>query len=290
MLKKYYEIVESPPQPISWDEYAKTSYNEYLSLLENHGDDESVFQHFFKRNPSFLPGAFELFGTSGHYPFANSLITQPELNGGIFKRVPDFIWLAQDSLTFTPILIEIERPNKRTFTNSGTPSADFNQALGQIAEWKAILSEPENVMQFYKCFDIPDWIRKKTFAPQYGLIYGRRSEFENDEFLLRKRSHLAPENVRLISFDRLQPDSKADDLFCSKLSHGKYTVKTIPPTYRFSPATADVLSIVNNFEEAISSMEKTTDERKAFLIERYSYWKEYGEQPSRGIFCPSDKE
>ena len=274
MLKKHYEIIENPPQPISWDEYSKTSYDEYLSLLQNCGDNEPVFQCFFERNPSFVPGAFELFGTSGHYPFANSLIAEPELNGGLFKRIPDFIWLAQDSLFFTPILIEIECPNKKTFTSKGDPSADFYQALGQIAEWKSILSEPENVLQFYRCFDIPDWMRKKTFAPQYGLIYGRRSEYEKDHLLLKKRAQLVPDDVRLISFDRLQPDPKADDLFCSKLSHGKYTIKTIPPTYRFSPATADVLSIVNNFKGAISSMDKTTDERKAFLIERYSYWKE----------------
>ena len=32
MLKKDYEIVENPPKPISWDEYAKTSYDEYWNL------------------------------------------------------------------------------------------------------------------------------------------------------------------------------------------------------------------------------------------------------------------
>ena len=290
MLKKHYEIVENPPQPISWDEYAKASFDEYCDLLQNNGDDEAVFQRFFERNPSFVPGAFELFGTSGHYPFTHSLISEPELNGGLFKRIPDFIWLAQDSLTFTPILIEIERPNKKTFTSAGAPSADFNQAFGQIAEWKAIFNEPENVLQFYKCFDIPDWIRKKTFAPQYALIYGRRSEFEDDQLLLKKRAQLVPNDVKLISFDRLHPDPKADDLFCSKLSHGKYTVKTIPPTYRYSPATADVLSLITNFDRAINAMERTTVERKNFLSERYSYWKDYGEQPSKGMFCPSDKE
>lgn len=43
MFKKHYEIIENPPQPISWDEYAKTSYGEYLNLLQNQGDDESAF-------------------------------------------------------------------------------------------------------------------------------------------------------------------------------------------------------------------------------------------------------
>ena len=290
MFKKKYKIIEDAPAPISWDEYAKRSYGEFQLLLETHGDDEAVFQEFFEQNPSYVPGAFELFGTSGHYPHTQSLITQPQLNGGLFNRIPDFIWLAQDSLFFTPILIEIERPNKRTFTKAGIPSADFTQALTQIQEWMAILSVPENVLQFYNCFNIPDWVRKKTFAPQYGLIYGRRSEYENNLFLTQKRAQLASDKVQIISYDRLSPDPKGVDLLCSTLSHGKYSVKTIPPTYRYSPATARNYSVVTGFDAAISNMKQTSEERKAFLLSRYSYWKEFGAQESQGIICPSDCE
>lgn len=290
MFKKKYEIIADAPATVSWDEYAKCSYNEYQELLKNNGDDESVFQHFFERNPSFMPGAFELFGTSGHYPFTQSLITQPQLNGGLFTRIPDFIWLAQDSSFFTPVLIEIEKPNKRTFTTTGCQSAEFSQALGQIAEWKSILSSPENVLQFYKCFNIPDWIRKKTFKPQYGLIFGRRTEFESDPLLLGKRAQLVQDDVKLISFDRLYPDPNGRDLMCTTLKKGKYTVKTIPPTYQYSPATADNFSVVSGFDSAVSHMEMTTPERQEFLVNRYAYWKEYGEMDRKGVFCPADRE
>lgn len=290
MFKKKYEIIQDAPTPITWDEYAQRSYREYQDLLQTRGNDENTFQRFFERNPSFIPGAFELFGTSGHYPYTQSLIAEPQLNGGLFTRIPDFIWLAQDSLFFTPVLIEIERPSKKTFTANGTQSADFTQALGQIAEWKAILSEPENVLQFYRCFNIPDWIRKKTFAPQYGLIFGRRSEFESDPLLLKKRAQLVPKDVKLISFDRLSPDPKGCDLMCTTLSHGKYTVKTIPPTYRYSPATADNFSVVSGFADAVPHMEMTTAERQKFLVNRYAYWKEYGETERKGIIYPADRE
>ena len=290
MFKKKYEIIQDAPAPISWDTYAQESYREYHDLLQTRGNEESVFQDFFERHPSFVPGAFELFGTSGHYPHTQSLIAEPQLNGGLFTRIPDFIWLAQDSLFFTPVLIEIEKPNKKTFTTNGVQSAEFTQALGQIAEWKAILSEPENVLQFYRCFNIPDWIRKKTFAPQYGLIFGRRSEFEADPLLLKKRAQLVPDDVKLISFDRLSPDPKGSDLLCATLSKGKYTVKTVPPTYRYSPATADNFSVVSGFDTAIRHMEMTTSERKEFLVSRYAYWKEYGEADHKGILCPADRE
>lgn len=290
VLEQTYEIIRDAPAPMSWEKYAKESYEEYQSLLQNYGDDESVFQRFFEQNPSFVPGAFELSAPSGHYPFTQSLIAEPELCGGLFDRIPDFIWLAQDSLSFTPVLIEIEKPNKKTFTKAGTQTADLTQAFGQIVEWQAILNNPVNLLQFYECFKIPDWVRQKNFAPQYGLIYGRRSEFESNTLLSNKRAHLAPEGVSLISFDRLYPEPKCSDLLCTTLSHGTYTVKTVPPTYRYSPGTADNLTLVSGFATAILRMTKISPERKEFLLSRYSYWESYGKRERKGCYSLSDYE
>ena len=152
------------------------------------------------------------------------------------------------------------------------------------------VSIPENILQFYRCFDIPEWMKKKKFAPQYGLIYGRRAEYENNSILLGKRAQLVPPNVMLASFDRLQPDPKGQDLLCTSLSHGQYTVKTIPPTFRYSPMTADNLSVVNGFDYAITKMNHCSDERKNFLIKRYPYWKEYGSLDNKGVMNSSDCE
>lgn len=285
-----YEIIQNPPPPMSWDDYAKESYAEYQTLLDTASNNERTFQKFFEENPSYVPGAFELFGTSGHYPFSQSLISQPEIYGTPFRRIPDFIWLAQDSLYFTPILIEIERPNKKTFTEAGVQTADFSQALGQISEWKAILSEPENVLNFYKSFNIPDQMREKTFQPQFALIYGRRSEFEGHPFLLKKRAQLVQDKVALISFDRLHPDPQCADLLCTKLSQREYKVQTIPPTFRYSPVTAENLVIVKGFQDAIATMKQTSSERKSFLSERFSYWHDFGLKERKGVIHPSDCE
>lgn len=290
MLEKKYKMAQNPPAPISWEEYSNKSYIEYQKLLRDHGDDEAVFQRFFEKNPSFVPGAFELSAPSGHYPFTQSLISEPKLRGVLFDRIPDFIWLAQDSLSFTPVLIEIERPNKKTFTSTGTQTAELSQALGQIAEWKSILGNAVNILTFYDCFRIPERMRKKKFSPQYALIYGRRAEFESDPFLTQKRANLAPEGVKLISFDRLHPDPNAIDLLCTTLSHGVYEVKTIPPFYRYSPMTADNLSVVTGFKDAIPNIEYISDERKKFLQDRYSYWENYGKIESKGIMYNCDHE
>ena len=76
MFERKYEIVPNAPAHTSWDDYSKISLKEYRNLLETASDDETAFQHFFEENPSFVPGAFELFGSSGHYPYTQSLITQ----------------------------------------------------------------------------------------------------------------------------------------------------------------------------------------------------------------------
>jgi hypothetical protein len=290
MFKKQYEIVDNPPALINWDIYERKSIEEYQVLLATKGDDEKIFQNFFECNPSFMLGAFQLFGTSGHYPHTQSLITEPELDSGLFRRYPDFIWLAQNSLNFTPVLIEIEKPNKRTFTESGIQTSEFTQALNQIIEWKMMLKEPENILMFYKCFNIPDYVREKTFSPQYGLVYGRRSEYDNNTTLRRKRAELVPDNVLLMSYDRLHPSHDYKDFLCCKLNHGKYTVLTIPPTYQYRPHTADNLSTVDGFYEAIYSMKSTSEERKEFLRSRYSYWLDYGQSKNKGIIYTSDRE
>lgn len=292
MFEKKYEIIVGAPKAVSWDEYYKNALEEYLTLLSTCGNDEKVFQKFFEDNPAFMPGAFELIGESGHYPFPLALISQPNIGDLGFKRIPDFIWLAQDSLHFCPVLIEIEKPNKKTFTAQGIQTADFSQALNQIYEWKTILNQPENILNFYKYFNIPMEMREKKFSPQYGLIYGRRSEYTGNNDLTRKRAELVPDDVVLISYDRIitTASPKYEDLMCCKLSNRKYQVLTVPPTFRYGPHLVCDLLNVNGFTDAVSDIKMVTEERKKFLKERYSYWMDYASLKQQGIIHTSDRE
>lgn len=98
MFKIQYELHPSPIPSIFWTTYVLLAQQEYNNLLENYPNDEKVFQEFFERNPSFMPGAFELRELSGHLPHLQCLISQPEI-GTTYTRKPDFLWLSQDSLT-----------------------------------------------------------------------------------------------------------------------------------------------------------------------------------------------
>lgn len=289
ILDKHYEIKKDAPKEIEWEQYYVESMKEYNTLLNENGDCEKVFQDFFEKNPSYVPGALELFGQSGHYPFMDALISQPEI-GIVDNRKPDFLWLAQDSLTFSPVFIEIEKPNKKMFTDSGIPNAEFNQAMNQIDEWRYLLKDLDNIRAFYKSFSIPLDMQEKTFNPQFLLIFGKRDEYIENTVLRGVRASKQRENVAIMSFDRLKPLQDYKQFTSCKVSHGEYRIIHIPPTFRYRADSVYTLKQYINFEAAISHMKNTSMERKNFLLERLSYWVDNAEYIMHGLLVSQEGE
>lgn len=131
-----YEFTKDAPKIPDSKIYARKATKELDSLLVKFHLDESKFQEFFERNPHFLPGSRDEFsgvGGSGHQPHLLCLITQPKISG-IINRQPDFMWLASDSVYFSPVILEIEAPSKNYFKADGTPSRYFTQAVHQLQE------------------------------------------------------------------------------------------------------------------------------------------------------------
>ena len=149
-----YQIEEPPEKAQSWKDYEKVVTAEWAAVLNGGDPSEPSIQTFLEAHPSMVPGAFGLLGgESGHYPWLTSLISQPPLPS-YNHRIPDFMWLSRWSDTEQPVLIEIEAPSKRWFTKSRTQSAEFTQALNQIAEWKAWFAIPHNVQAFKEFYGL----------------------------------------------------------------------------------------------------------------------------------------
>ena len=289
MLKKKYTILENIPPAVSMDVYIAAATQRYQEMLNDSSLDEKSFQLFFEENPSFIPGEFEAIGSSGHDAYLGTLITQPRIGTNLI-RVPDFMWLANNSLSFCPVLIEIEKPSKEQFKSDDVPYAKFNQAYDQITEWKAILENPNNRQRFYDTFSIPERYQKMAFAPQYVLIYGRRSEYESEDFRREKRFQMQGNDTRIMSFDRLKPNRNSYNAITTKVSNGKYYVKHIPPTFVFEPFSAPALIHLQEFKDRIADIKMISDERRKFLLERYDYWAEFGKQDNLGLINTSDRE
>ena len=289
MLEKKYEIVQDAPPAISIDNYINCTMKQYKEMLDNPNMGEKAYQHFFERNPAFIPGAFEVIGVSGHDPYLGALISQPRVGHDLMRK-PDFLWLSNDSLSFCPVFIEIEDPVKIQFRKDEVPNAKFNQALDQITEWRVLLSKDENRKQFFEDYAIPERLRKMVFEPQYVLVYSRRNEYEKNDFLRDKRCSLQRDNIKIMSFDRLKPSRDVYSFVTVSVSRGKYYVKHIPPTFVYEPLRAENLHQLCGFKEQINKIKMISDERRNFLLERYDYWETFGKREHPGLFNAADKE
>ncbi len=261
--------------------------------LLNSDPAEAEVQSFLERNPMFLPGAWTPATKSGHYPLHCAAISQPLLPGLASKR-PDFMWISTHSLTWYPTLIEIERPSKKLFLQSGKPTSDFYQARNQLAEWRTWFSKPENFGKFVSEYGIPsDFTLGRQWNLHMILVYGRRSEFEHSPKLSEQRhSLMSGEDEELMSFDRLHPDSELDEAITIRAKgSGAYEALHVPPTFFLRPALADRLLRVNGISDALNKTPLITEDRRKFLISRILYWQEWAmERKGGGMINSGDIE
>lgn len=293
LLERTYEIQESPERPMSWDDYQSLITDQWESLLNREPPPtEPEVQAFFEQYPSIVPGAFTLLGNeSGHYPWLCGLITQPPLPS-YNKRVPDFMWLSECSDTEQPVLIEIEAPSKRWFTQSGKQTENLTQALNQIAEWKAWFSVSYNVEAFKAFYglDRVSW-RRRRFRPAYLLIYGRRTEANRNPELTQKRTYLHADDVISMTYDRIGPNPKALDFICLKAeAQGVFRAVSVPATLRWSPDLADDRALIQGLDAAIEANPHIPPQRKAFLIQRRPYWDKWARLADKGVIHGGDEE
>lgn len=135
-----------------WEEYESVVLTEWRALLNSIQDgEEKRVQEFLEMHPCMIPGAYSLPLPSGHYPFPAAAISQPSLKGLPTKK-PDFLWMATDSGTFHLVLVEIETPTKKWFTEKGIPHSNLTQAQSQLASWKQWFDIPENKALFFRAF------------------------------------------------------------------------------------------------------------------------------------------
>jgi hypothetical protein len=285
-MTRSYQLEDAPERAMQWEAYEKLILAEWGALLNRSpAPGEREVQAFFEKHPSMVPGAHNITGNeSGHYPWLCGLISQPPLPS-YDRHIPDFMWLSINSDTEEPVLVEIEDPSKRWFTEFGAQTAELTQALNQIAEWKAWFGVPHNVQAFKALYrlDREAW-RRRRFRPAYLLIYGRRAEANATPERTERRAHLQPEHTVVMTYDRLQPNAKAREFVCLKVdSAGELRAISVPPTLTWRPGLAEERSLVRDLDKAIEANRHLSAERKAFLVRRLPYWNDYVSRTRAGI-------
>ncbi len=226
-------------------------------------DERTLLQGFLERHPTLLPGAYSVDGDSGHAPFPDAVISKPKLPG-ISDREPDFMWIASDSESLYPILIEIESPHKQWFYGDRAEvHSEFTHAHGQLQEWEAWFNRGNNAAQFLDDYEIPLDLRRKTFQPRFVLIYGRRSNYESSQRRQAKRGQLARLNERLMSFDRLIPSKLGVLYSCVRKRQDGYEVIAVPPSLTLANDGKYAHSV--GWNEALDSCPDMPEQRREYL-------------------------
>ncbi len=282
-VKRTYEFAPSAPPPMTWEDYEAASSSRYLALLDDTSTTEADLQAFLEQNPSFVPGSRGPSGT-GHVPFLGSLFTQPQLTG-LGWYVPDFMWVATDSISWYPTLIEIESPSKTVFKRTqNEPTAVFSQARNQLAEWDTWFGNPANQGIFVESMTIPDLIHRRRMSLRRYLLYGRRAEFECDRQREKLRASLMGQHEILMSYDRLRPDRNCwKFITVRRRASGVNECVAVPPTLQLGPNNADSLASVEGVDKAIHFNDLISNERKEFLVERLAYWRDWAARDDKGV-------
>jgi hypothetical protein len=226
--------------------------------------DEKLVHAFLERHPSLLPGPWSVDGDSGFPAFPMAVISKPKLPG-LSYREPDFLWLASDSTTLYPILIEIETPHKAWFYGDRAEiHSDLTHAQGQLAEWRAWFNRGHNRTAFLDQYELPERMARLTLQPRYVLIYGRRANYDGSRLRQEKRAELARDDERLMSFDRLTPAKHSALFACVRKRHDGYQTVAVPPSFTLVN-DGDWYAKTTGWAEALAACADISEARRGYL-------------------------
>ena len=270
-----YAMAADPPPAMPSGAYKDRLVLAWEELLQS-DPPEAEIQKFFEAHPSMVPGAhvgLGRLGQSGHGPFPNALITQPPLRG-LTIRIPDFVWIATDSLYLNPVFVEIEAPGKPWVTAEGRQHSQLTQALHQLQDWTDWFRQRENQAFFLEAYGIPAVMRRRQIEPVQLLIYGLQSE--SPEAITKLRRHLTTPTRFVVPYEHVVPDVDSFGYLTARLGTEGYEAVSIPPTVTLGPYGASDWSLISGKEEAVARSDWMSEERRTFLADRFAYWDEWG--------------
>jgi hypothetical protein len=117
----------------------------------------------------------------------------------------DFAYLTKSTAEWYVTLIELEQPSKAIFTeNKQVPkfSAQFNEALGQIANWKAFIERHTDEVKD-RLSRLLGHLSKNRFRFKFVLVYGRNAELGSNQDRIDRFSQLNGDDLRVLTYDSL---------------------------------------------------------------------------------------
>jgi len=269
----------SVPANITNAQYFSHVTDEWTKLLNLPGVEEKQVQAFLETHPCLLPFKEMPLNHGNHHALSSAVVTQPVLPG-LKTKVPDFLYFTGNSGEITAVLVEIESPGKKWFTQGGQQTAELTQAANQIKSWKAWFDDPINVQTFERDYLVRGYqaLNDRTFKQEYILVIGRRGDI-TDPTLNRTRHHLQGPGETWMTYDRLKCSPIWDDAVTVQLDRSgvspQFRAIHVQPMFRLGPHHYGNYHRVSGIEDAINGNTLISQARKTFLINRLPYWKSW---------------
>ncbi|UJB31352.1 Shedu anti-phage system protein SduA domain-containing protein [Chromobacterium sp. Beijing] len=139
----------------------------------------------------------------------------------IFAEVPfdnelrcDFCWLNDNSDGPEWVLVEIEKPNLKIFTQKGTPTSEANHAIEQVKSWRR---------HFEKNPDSKKRIFGAVAKFRYILVMGSREDWQKEQTSSWRSDFNKESNIEIrssqIFYDALKLYTEHEEEFWSFIEH-----------------------------------------------------------------------
>jgi hypothetical protein len=171
----------------------------FVDLIDD-GREEQAYQTFLEQHTRFIPREFVQ-----NHGIGLSLVLRKLPFGADYKS--DFFYFSKSSDDWNAVFIELEKPGSRFFKGSSNEfHGDFLHALQQINQWKAWFLSDQNRAGFLasvSAIQVPEHMARNPTYNKYVLVFGRRSEYEENEDRRRLVRAAETDDFKIITFDSL---------------------------------------------------------------------------------------
>ena len=172
---------------------------EFIDLLDKECE-EQTYQSFIEEHTRFIPRNFEQ-----NHGIHLGLVLRKLSLGADYRS--DFFFFSKSTVNWNAVFVEIEKPSSRFFKgNTNEFHSDFLKAIQQINQWKAWFLDERNKTSFLstvRMIHVPHHMASNPTNNKYVLVFGRRSEYGNNEDRRRLVMASKTEDIEIITFDSL---------------------------------------------------------------------------------------
>ncbi|EJC7971397.1 DUF4263 domain-containing protein [Vibrio parahaemolyticus] len=242
------------------EEFDKKLNDDFLDLLDSEQPDgkkkELIVHEFLEKNTVLIPTPNLL----NHHLHFEVIVSKFPLDTSLET---DYVYITKSSDTWRVTLVELEKPEKKMFTNNQKQvdtSSDFNKAIGQVRSWQVFIEENKNeVIRRLSPLFYPIQMRSNPIEFDYQLIYGRSEEKNNSPERIKVLNRLRAEtSIDIMTYDTLLNYYKNTERYVKNvlaLSKNQMRIKHLHnhETALFSYLTKDDLLLTGSQKEIFKS-------------------------------------